>query len=187
MSTKLITTIGTNFLENAEFHKPLADVLKKDGITLEQMKSDQLREVIEKPTQKLGIEVEKRLVERLIEDVIEKEERLALLAFSLIELWEKQNGKQLTYRAYEEITENEYIAEVYKREQKKRAEQKKRPEQNNLTKKTSKNNTISKTPIVYRIVILLFLFFVGMPVVLEFFPIIFDSPVRIICKLKDKC
>ncbi|NET11601.1 MAG: hypothetical protein F6K08_01355 [Okeania sp. SIO1H6] len=52
----------------------------------------------------MGIEVEKRLVERLIEDVIEKQERLALLAFSLIELWEKQNGKQLTYRAYEEIT-----------------------------------------------------------------------------------
>lgn len=104
-------------------------------------------------------------------------------------MWKKQKDKQLTYKAYQEITGNEDIVEVYNREQKKRAEQNiltKKTSKNN-TKKTSKNNTIRKAPIIYRIVVLLFLFFVGMPVVLELSPIIFESPARIICKLKDKC
>ncbi|NES02908.1 MAG: hypothetical protein F6K22_08655 [Okeania sp. SIO2F4] len=184
LSTILVTIIRTNSSGNIEFDPPLPDALKKHSITLEQMTGDQLREVIEKPTRNFGVSVKKRLVERLIEDAIKQQKqqkRLAVLAFALVELWKKQKNKELTYKAYQEITENADIVEVYEREQKKRAEQ------NSLTKKTSKNNIINEAPIIYRIVILLFLFFVGMPVILELFPVIFDSPVRIMCKLKDKC
>lgn len=62
LSTTLVTIIRTDYSGNLEFYGPLPDVLKKHSITLEQMTRDQLREVIEKPTQKKGIEVKKRLV-----------------------------------------------------------------------------------------------------------------------------
>ena len=122
LSTKLITAIGINFLENADFHKPLADVLKKDGIILEPMNSDQLREVIEKPTQKLGFKVEKKLVENLIKDVNnlkKQEESLALLSFTLTKLWNEQNSKEFTYQVYQKISKSEKIVKAYSTAKKK--------------------------------------------------------------------
>ncbi|MGD1715879.1 hypothetical protein [Dapis sp. BLCC M172] len=184
LSTKLITAIGTNFLENAEFHKPLADVLEKDGITLEPMKSDQLREVIEKPTQKLGFKVEKKLLESLIKDVInfkKEQESLALLSFTLTKLWSQQNSKQFTYQVYQKISKYEKIVKAYSTAKKKRLEQK------NFIKSVRKKNEITGVPIIYRILILLFLFFVGIPVILELLPMIFYDPYQIECKIKNKC
>ncbi|MGK7918549.1 MAG: hypothetical protein AB4080_00870 [Trichodesmium sp.] len=90
LSTTLVTIIRTNSSGNIGHYIPLPDTFKKHSITLEQMTRDQLREVIEKPSENFGIDVETRLVERLIEDVIKQEERLAFLAFALIELWKKK-------------------------------------------------------------------------------------------------
>ena len=148
---------------------------------LESMNSEQLREVIEKPAQKLGVKVEKKLVKSLIEDFKKEHESLAVLSFTLTKLWNKENGKELTYQIYQKINKNEDMVKAYNTAKKKWAVQ------YNFTKSISKENTIIGVPIVYRIWILLFLFFVGMPVILELLPMIFDSPVKIICKLKNKC
>ena len=148
------------------------------------MKSDQLREVIEKPTQKLGFKVEKKLVESLIKDVInfkKEQESLALLSFTLTKLWSQQNSKQFTYQVYQKISKSEKIVKAYSTAKKKRLEP------NNFIKSIRKENEITGAPIIYRILILLFLFFVGMPVILELLPMIFEDPYQIECKIKNKC
>ncbi|NEQ75681.1 MAG: WD40 repeat domain-containing protein [Okeania sp. SIO2C9] len=102
LSTVLVTTMRVDFLDNVLAYPPLADVLRKD-VKIRSMNVEELREVIEKPAQKLGVNFESGLVERILKDVDKQPGNLPLLEFALTELWKKRQGKELTHQAYEEI------------------------------------------------------------------------------------
>ncbi|GGA03028.1 hypothetical protein [Okeania sp. KiyG1] len=103
LSTVLVATMRADFLGNVLSYPPLADVLRNGDVKIRSMNSKELREVIEKPAQKLGVNFESGLVERILEDVDKEPGNLPLLEFALTELWKKRQGKQLTHQAYEEI------------------------------------------------------------------------------------
>jgi WD40 repeat protein len=105
LSTVLVGTMRADFLGNALSYRPLADVLQKGNIMLGPMNENELRDVIEKPAQKLGVTFEEGLVERILDDVDKQPGNLPLLEFALTELWKKRQGKQLTHKAYEDIGE----------------------------------------------------------------------------------
>ncbi|MEA5499119.1 nSTAND1 domain-containing NTPase [Limnoraphis robusta] len=105
LSTVLVATMRADFLGNALSYRPLVDVLKNANIMLGPMNENELRDVIEKPAQKLGVSFEHGLVERILDDVEQQPGNLPLLEFALTELWKKRQGKQLTHKAYEEIGE----------------------------------------------------------------------------------
>ncbi|MFY7802994.1 MAG: WD40 repeat domain-containing protein [Limnoraphis robusta] len=105
LSTVLVATMRADFLGNALSYRPLADVLQKGNIMLGPMNENELRDVIEKPAQKLGVSFEEGLVERILDDVDKQPGNLPLLEFALTELWKKRQGKQLTHKAYEDIGE----------------------------------------------------------------------------------
>jgi WD40 repeat protein len=105
LSTILVATMRADFLGNVLSYRPLADVLQKGNIMLGPMNEKELREIIEKPAQKLGVSFEGGLVERILDDVDKEPGNLPLLEFALTELWNKRKGKQLTHNAYEEIGE----------------------------------------------------------------------------------
>ncbi len=105
LSTVLVATMRADFLGNALSYRPLADVLQKGNIMLGPMNENELRDVIEKPAQKLGVSFEHGLVERILDDVEQQPGNLPLLEFALTELWKKRQGKQLTHKAYEDIGE----------------------------------------------------------------------------------
>jgi uncharacterized protein YjbI with pentapeptide repeats/predicted Zn-dependent protease with MMP-like domain len=98
----LVATIRADFLEKALSYRPFADVLQND-IKLAPMNCEELKQVIEKPAQKLGVTFENGLVERILKDVNEQPGNLPLLEFALMELWKCRKGRQLTHVAYEEI------------------------------------------------------------------------------------
>lgn len=104
-STVLVTTMRTDFLGNVLSYPPLADVLRTGDIKIRSMNTEELTEVIEKPAQKLGVNFEGGLVERILDDVDKEPGNLPLLEFALTELWKKRTRKQLTHKAYEEIGE----------------------------------------------------------------------------------
>ncbi len=104
-STVLVTTMRTDFLGNVLSYPPLADVLRTGDIKIRSMNTEELTEVIEKPAQKLGMNFEEGLVERILDDVDKEPGNLPLLEFALTELWKKRTRKQLTHKAYEEIGE----------------------------------------------------------------------------------
>ncbi|CAD5946635.1 WD40 repeat domain-containing protein [Planktothrix agardhii] len=104
-STVLVTTMRTDFLGNVLSYPPLADVLRTGDIKIRSMNTEELTEVIEKPAQKLGVDFEGGLVERILDDVDKEPGNLPLLEFALTELWKKRTRKQLTHKAYEEIGE----------------------------------------------------------------------------------
>ncbi|EAW38985.1 WD-40 repeat protein [Lyngbya sp. PCC 8106] len=105
LSTVLVGTMRADFLGNALSYRPLADVLQKGNIMLGPMNENELRDIIEKPAQKLGVSFESGLVERILDDVDKQPGNLPLLEFALTELWKERKGKQLTHNAYKNIGE----------------------------------------------------------------------------------
>ncbi|WP_424102709.1 hypothetical protein [Moorena producens] len=68
-STVLVTTMRADFLGNVLSYPPLADVWRKVNVQIRSMNPEELRDVIEKPAQKVGVSFESGLVERILKDV----------------------------------------------------------------------------------------------------------------------
>ncbi|MGC9527622.1 MAG: CHAT domain-containing protein [Limnospira sp.] len=105
LSIVLVAAMRADFLGNVLSYPPLADLLRDVDIKIRSMNSEELREVIEKPAEKLGVNFEHGLVERILKDIDKEPGNLPLLEFALTELWNKRQGKQLTHDAYREIGE----------------------------------------------------------------------------------
>ncbi|MEH2203216.1 MAG: WD40 repeat domain-containing protein, partial [Nostoc sp.] len=102
-ATVLVATMRADFLGNALSYRPFADVLQNADVKLGPMNREELTEVIEKPTQKLGVTFADGLVKRILDDVENQPGNLPLLEFALTELWNKRTGKELSHKIYEEI------------------------------------------------------------------------------------
>ena len=102
-ATVLVLTMRADFLGNALSYRPFADVLQNTDLKLGLMNHEELSEVIEKPADKLGVNFEEGLVERILKDVEDQPGNLPLLEFALTQLWNKRTGKQFTHKIYEEI------------------------------------------------------------------------------------
>ncbi|NER20383.1 MAG: hypothetical protein F6J96_06610 [Symploca sp. SIO1C2] len=107
LATVLVTTMRADFLGNALAYPEFADQLREADVKIRSMNSQELRSVIEKPVERLGVTFEAGLVERILNDVEEQPGNLPLLEFALTELWNKRTGKQLTHQVYEDIGEVE--------------------------------------------------------------------------------
>ncbi|HBR00557.1 MAG TPA: hypothetical protein DD761_18925 [Cyanobacteria bacterium UBA11691] len=98
----LVLTMRADFLGNALSYASFAQVLK-DDMKLGAMNHTQLRDIIEKPAQKLGVTFELGLVETILDDVEDEPGNLPLLEFALTELWKRRKGQKITHQAYQEI------------------------------------------------------------------------------------
>ncbi|MEM8720147.1 MAG: pentapeptide repeat-containing protein [Cyanobacteria bacterium P01_G01_bin.39] len=99
----LITTMRADFLGNALSYSPLAGVLKTEIQLIGAMSRENLSKVIIEPAAMLGVGFESGLVDRILNDVKDEPGNLALLEFTLTELWQKRTTNQLTHQAYDAI------------------------------------------------------------------------------------
>jgi WD40 repeat protein len=67
------------------------------------MEPEELAEVIERPAQRVGLELEPGLVDRLRKEVEQEPGGLPLLEHTLDLLWQRRQGRWLTHKAYEEL------------------------------------------------------------------------------------
>jgi len=103
-NTVLVTTMRADFLGNVLSYPPTADVVRNASLKLiRSMNHEELSQVIEKPAEKLGVNFEPGLVQRILDDVEDEPGNLPLLEFALTQLWQGRRGKQLTHGAYEKI------------------------------------------------------------------------------------
>lgn len=124
LSTVLVTTMRTDFLDEALAYQPFADAWKTD-IKLTPMKPEELKEVIEEPALKLGVKFQAGLVKNILKDVSNQENQLPLLEFALESLWnqrnkrlkeqineqQKETNKELTHKEInKELTHDDYDA-----------------------------------------------------------------------------
>jgi WD40 repeat protein/lambda repressor-like predicted transcriptional regulator/ABC-type dipeptide/oligopeptide/nickel transport system ATPase component len=99
----LVITLRADFLGQALSYRPFADALQHNHLIIGPMNRLELQEAIEKPAQKLDVQIEEGLTERILDAVIKEPGNLPLLEFALTKLWEKQSNRQMTHTAYEEI------------------------------------------------------------------------------------
>jgi hypothetical protein len=59
-----------------------------------------LREVIERPAWRVGLELEPGLVEIILADVADRPGSLPLMEYALSEVWQRRRGRMLTFEAY---------------------------------------------------------------------------------------
>jgi adenylylsulfate kinase-like enzyme len=100
----LVFTLRADFYGYVLSYRPLRDALQEyTPQLLSSMKREELQAGIELPAQKLEVQLEPGLTQRILNDVGEEPGNLPLLEFALTRLWEKQINRELTHQAYEEI------------------------------------------------------------------------------------
>ena len=99
----VVLTMRSDFLGPCASFERLNNVLNAHLIQVGPMREDELRAAIEQPAFKVGCELEPGLTERLLADVEGQAGALPLLQFTLDELWQRQDVRRLTLRAYTEL------------------------------------------------------------------------------------
>ncbi|MEG4303636.1 nSTAND1 domain-containing NTPase, partial [Microcoleus sp. D3_18a_C4] len=100
----LVLTLRADFYGYVLSYRPFRDALQEfTPQLLSSMKREELQAAIELPAQKLAVQLEPQLTQRILDDVGQEPGNLPLLEFALTRLWEKQQNRELTHQAYEEI------------------------------------------------------------------------------------
>ncbi|MBC8351340.1 MAG: TIR domain-containing protein [Planctomycetes bacterium] len=101
----VVLCLRADFYGNCADYPNLAMLLSDHQELVSPMSPHELREVIERPAQLAGCELEPGLVELLLQDMRNQAGALPLLEHALLELWERRQGRRLTVHTYKEIGE----------------------------------------------------------------------------------
>ncbi|MCA9873098.1 MAG: hypothetical protein KC441_05570, partial [Anaerolineales bacterium] len=99
----VIITMRADLESNLVQIPALQSEYEKAQVRVTAMKSNELREVVEKPAELVGLKFEENLVEELVGEVLGKPAALPLLQFTLLKLWENRDHNRVTWEAYRRI------------------------------------------------------------------------------------
>ena len=103
-SLTLVFSLRADFYGFVLAYRPLRDELQQfTPQLLSAMNREELRRAIEQPAQKIEVQLEAQLTQRILDDVGNEPGNLPLLEFALTRLWSLQQKRTLTHQAYEEI------------------------------------------------------------------------------------
>jgi len=101
--TMVVLTMRADFYGKCAVYPGLAARITDHQMLVSPMVEEELRQAIEQPARSVGLEFEGGLVETLLRDVQAEPGALPLLQHTLLELWERREGRRLTFAAYGEI------------------------------------------------------------------------------------
>ncbi len=78
-------------------------LFEQSQVRIAAMKAPELREVIVKPAEKVGLRFEDGLVDELIHEILGETAALPLLQFTLLKLWENRDRNRVTWEAYRSL------------------------------------------------------------------------------------
>ena len=98
----VVITMRADFIERCLHYPVLHDLIQNHAVFMPPLVGEDLLDVIEKPAQYQGYQVEAALVADLAAEVRKEPGSLPLLEFALTQLWEQRDEqrKMLTYEAY---------------------------------------------------------------------------------------
>ena len=101
---RLVLTLRADFYGQAiGLSRNLSDRMQNGLLNVGPMSRDELTRAVVEPAAVAGLQFERGLVERILDDVKQQAGALPLLQFALTELWYRRQGRLLTHAAYEEI------------------------------------------------------------------------------------
>ena len=101
----VVLTMRADFYGKCGSYPALAAAMSDHQLLVGPMTEDELRRAIERPALLAGGEFEPGLVEMLLHEVAGQPGSLPLLQFTLMELWQRREGRRLTVAAYKAIGE----------------------------------------------------------------------------------
>jgi hypothetical protein len=99
----VVLTMRADFFGKCASIPALAARIADRDVLVSPMSEEELREAIVKPAQRVGLELEKGLVDTILDDLGAGLGVLPLLELTLLELWEGRRGRWLTVDRYGEI------------------------------------------------------------------------------------
>jgi hypothetical protein len=102
-STVVVLTIRADFVGKAAGIPGLADRLSERDVLVSPMDAEDLRRAIVEPAERVGLQLEKGLVDTIIADLGDGPGTLPLLQHTLLELFDGRRGRWLTIDRYREI------------------------------------------------------------------------------------
>ncbi len=98
--TVVIVTLRTDFYARCASYPELAQLIGAQQMLVGSMDSEGLRQAIEEPANRVGLELEEGLSATILADVATEPGALPLLEHALLELWERRRGAMLTLEGY---------------------------------------------------------------------------------------
>lgn len=96
----VILTIRTDFLQKIEDYPLLWSLVSDRQHGVRRFSRDDLRRIIEKPAEEVGLELEEGLVDEILEELGDAPGALPLLSHTMAELFKQRDGIRLTFRSY---------------------------------------------------------------------------------------
>ena len=96
----VIVTMRADFYVRCAAYPELAQLVTAQQMLVGPMDADGLRQAIEEPARRVGLELEEGLSDTILADVAAEPGALPLLEHALLELWERRRGDMLTLEGY---------------------------------------------------------------------------------------
>lgn len=99
--TRVVLGVRADFYGHCARHAELVDALRDSQVLVGSLGEDELRDVIVKPAELVGLRVETALVARLVAQCANEPGALPLLSHVLLETWRRRRGTTLSLGGYE--------------------------------------------------------------------------------------
>jgi WD40 repeat protein len=100
---RVILVIRNEFISHLIHLGPLQEQVHKGELFLPPFDASELREVVQKPADRIGLKFDDGLVDALIYDVVGDPAALPLLQFTLVKLWDQRERNRITWKGYHRI------------------------------------------------------------------------------------
>ncbi len=98
--TVVIVTMRADFYVRCAAYPEFAQLISAHQMLVGPLDADGLRQAIEEPARRVGLELEEGLSDTILADVAAEPGALPLLEHALLELWERRRGTMLTLEGY---------------------------------------------------------------------------------------
>ncbi|MPZ83743.1 MAG: hypothetical protein GEV28_26460 [Actinophytocola sp.] len=99
--TRVVLGVRADFYGHCARHPELVAALRDNQVLVGPMDEAELRDVVVKPAERVGLRVETALVTRIIANTASQPGALPLLSHVLLETWRRRRGTTLTLAGYE--------------------------------------------------------------------------------------
>ncbi|MDK1474345.1 hypothetical protein QNO07_13085 [Streptomyces sp. 549] len=99
---RVVVAVRGDFYGHCAEHRELAEAVSKANLLVGPMGRAELREVVTGPATAVGLNVERALTARIIDEATGRPGALPMLSHALLETWRRRRGRTLTLAAYEE-------------------------------------------------------------------------------------
>jgi DNA-binding CsgD family transcriptional regulator len=96
----VVVAIRSEFYGRCAEHREIADLASTSTVLLGPMSADELTRAIELPARAAGLRMDTTLVPALVADVLQQPGGLPMLSSTLLELWQRRDGRSLRMETY---------------------------------------------------------------------------------------